>query len=120
LHVTVENGGYPVDTTAIRGQAGGADEGCNDRALDVPNAQVNNVYHLHRCQRCGRPGLLRCATTADGTEAYDYKSCETCELIAESQIARVRVVYDALLVAEVPVDVANDVMDYLLARLYDT
>jgi hypothetical protein len=78
------------------------------------------VIPLHRCQRCGRPGLLRCATTADGAESYDYTSCETCELIAESQIWRVKPVYDAMLAVDVPVDVANDVMDYLLARLYDT
>ena len=73
-----------------------------------------------RCARCG--GRTRDASvwSLDETETHreiQFISCPGCVEKTYAELANVRPVFDAMLAAGVPRDLANDAMTFLLVRM---
>lgn len=78
---------------------------------------MNVVVPLFACKRCGEPGKTVGLQHA-GTTVAVLHACHGCIDQTAAELARVRPVFDAMLAAGVARDLANDVMTFLLERLY--
>jgi hypothetical protein len=79
---------------------------------------MSEVTALHRCGRCGsalgEPAFCR----TKGGEILRFFSCPGCLGQTASELFRVKSIFEAMLDADVPRDIADDTMTFLLKRLH--
>lgn len=71
------------------------------------------VTPLHPCQRCGRSARRR-ELVHEGRTLFEFLSCDACIEQTESELARVKPVFEAMLAAGVNRAVANYAMTCML------
>lgn len=77
---------------------------------------MSNVVALRPCRGCGGPAR-RVELAHRGEVFVTVDICGACVDKGQEELARVRPVFDAMVAAGVPRDVANDTMTYMLGRL---
>lgn len=72
-----------------------------------------------RTCRCGAPGaLVDVAHDGQyGPHIYTIIACEACLDTSMEQLSKVRPVFNAMIAADVPQPIANEVMSFLLEKL---
>ena len=74
-----------------------------------------NVLPIRRCWNCDSAGSRRELTFRD-EPVTDFNACDVCVAKVESKLTRARPVFDAMILAGVPRETANDAMTFLLER----
>lgn len=76
---------------------------------------MSNIVPIRKCRTCGKPATRRTLALND-VPVVDFNSCDECVGETDAELARARPVFDAMIGAGVPRDVANDAMTFLLDR----
>lgn len=74
------------------------------------------VLPLRRCRRCGKPASP-VALDYQGEIIATIDVCGACIELAGAELSRMRVVFDGMIVAGVPREIANETMTYMLRRM---
>lgn len=81
--------------------------------------QTSNIVPMHRCV-CGEAGTAReIELSSDSGEVGKFFACDKCVAATFGHLDRARPIFDAMIAAGVPNEIANDAMTYLHGR-WDT
>ena len=76
---------------------------------------MSNVVPIRRCGRCGALATER-DLTLRGETVLALLSCDDCVARGVAELAHVRPIFDAMIAAGVPRDLANDAMTFVLEK----
>ena len=76
---------------------------------------MSNVVPLLRCKRCGAAGNP-CTLEYKDEAIAGFVACDSCVKECSNTMLRVRPIFDAMIAAGIPNDVANDTMTFLLEK----
>lgn len=83
---------------------------------------MNEPIYLFRCERCGKShGTKIMEVTLKGNESdhiFEFKTCDACFKKTVGELDRVRPVFEAMQAANIPGEIANETMTFLLNKLY--
>jgi len=77
---------------------------------------VGNIIFAGNCHQCGRLTLPR-ELQLNGETIASFYGCPSCVDKTIHTLARVKPIFQTMITQDIPRDIANDVMTYLLEKL---